>query len=102
MKIILTLALFASLIASASRIEPPGWTINFTPALTSFFIPSGKGKKASDAATEFLSLLGWNFLALSIAILQLSTLLGCPAPIPIVEKLLDITIALDLTNLQTL
>ena len=40
--------------------------------------------------------------ALSIAFLQMSTLLGCPSPIPIVEKLLDITIALDLTNLQTL
>ena len=41
-------------------------------------------------------------MAFCIAILQLSNLLGCPAPIPIVEKLLHRTIALDLTYLLTL
>jgi hypothetical protein len=37
-----------------------------------------------------------------MAILQLSSLLGCPAPMPIVEKLFVITIALDLTYFATL
>ena len=34
--------------------------------------------------------------------MQLSNLLDCPDPIPIVLLLLERTIALDLTNLQTL
>jgi len=39
---------------------------------------------------------------LSIAILQLSSLLGCPDPIPIVERLLASKIALDFTYRQIL
>ena len=35
-------------------------------------------------------------------ILQLSSLLGCPDPIPIVALLCEITIAFDFTNLHTL
>ncbi len=101
-KIILILALLAAAIDSLSLIDPPGWIITFTPAVINFFIPSGKGKKASEAAIEFLSFLGWNLFAFCVAILQLSSRLGCPAPIPIVEKLLEITIELDLTNLHIL
>ena len=37
-----------------------------------------------------------------MAILQLSSLLGCPEPIPKVVLSLAITIALDFTNLQIL
>ena len=99
-KIILTLALLAAEIDSSSLFEPPGWIINLTPALINFFTPSEKGKKASDAAIEFLSFFSWNFFAFSTAILQLSTLLGWPAPIPIVEKLFVIIIEFDLTNLH--
>ena len=65
-------------------------------------IPSAKGKKASEAATEFLILDDWNFFAFCVAILQLSKRLGCPAPIPIVEKLLHKIIAFDFTYLQIL
>ena len=64
--------------------------------------PSANGKNASEATTEFLIFFGENFFAFCIAILQLSSLLGCPAPIPIVEKLLHRTIAFDLTNLLIL
>ena len=53
-KNILILALLAALIISWSLIDPPGCTIVFTPALTRVSIPSTKGKKASDAAIEFL------------------------------------------------
>ena len=87
---------------SWSLIDPPGWIIILTPAFTKASTPSVNGKKASDAAIEFLIFRGWNFLAFWIAILQLSNLLGCPAPIPIVEKLLPRTTALDLTYLLTL
>ena len=66
------------------------------------FIPSANGKKASEAAIEFLIFECWNCLAFWTAILQLSNLLGCPAPIPIVAKLLHNTIAFDLTCLHTL
>ena len=61
------------------------------------------GKNASEAAiisSPFFSLK--NLFILFIAISQLSNLLGCPDPIPIVESLFAITIALDFTNLQTL
>ena len=58
MKIIFTFALSANFIVSVSLIDPPGWTITLTPALINSLTPSEKGKKASDAATEFLSLLG--------------------------------------------
>ena len=74
----------------------------FTPAFISRSNPSENGKKASDAAIALEIFLGWNFLAFWIAILQLSTLLGCPPPIPIVEKLLLKTIAFDFTYLQIL
>ena len=94
--------MLAVLITSWSLIEPPGWTITLTPALIKVLIPSGKGKKASDAAMESLILSALNCLAFSIAILQLSSLLGWPAPIPIVEKLLQRTIAFDLTYLLIL
>src|SRR6185437_2115836 len=36
---------------SASRTEPPGWTIAETPASSRSCGPSAKGKKASEAAT---------------------------------------------------
>ena len=95
-------ASFAALIALLSFTEPPGWIIAFTPLSINCSIPSGKGKKASEAATEFVSFSGKNSSALFVAILQLSNLLGWPAPIPIVDFLLAITIALDLINLQIL
>jgi len=85
-----------------SFIEPPGCITASTPTSISFSMPSGKGKKASEAATEFLIFLGRNFKALPDAILQLSNLLGWPEPIPIVDFLFTRTIELDLTNLQTL
>ena len=72
------------------------------PAWTNFSKPSKNGKKASEAATEFTKLSGWNLFIFSIAILQLSNLLGCPEPMPSVDLLLAITIELDLTCLQTL
>ena len=68
------------------------------PACTNFSIPSTNGKKASDAATILLSSDFWNCFIFSIAILQLSSLLDCPDPIPRVVWLFAITIALDLTN----
>ena len=96
------MALLTSFITSWSLIDPPGCTIIFTPELNNDLIPSTKGKKASEAAIEFLILLSWNFLAFWTAILQLSKRLGCPAPIPIVEKLFVITIAFDLTYFEIL
>ena len=69
-------ASFAALIIFLSLTEPPGWIIASMPALASSSIPSGKGKKASDAATEFLIFSGTNCNAFSDAILQLSILLG--------------------------
>ena len=93
-------ALFAALITFLSFIEPPGWIIASTPASASSSTPSGKGKKASDAATEFAIYSGANCNAFLDAILQLSNLLGCPSPIPIVDLFFAKTIALDFTNLQ--
>ena len=61
-------------------------------------MPSENGKKAADAATEFDNFSGTNSWALLEEILQLSNLLGCPAPIPIVDFPFTRTIALDLTN----
>ena len=101
-KIILAFALLTTFITSWSLIDPPGWTKILTPAAINDFTPSAKGKKASDAAIEFLILLVWNCLAFCTAILQLSRRLGCPAPIPIVEKLFVSTIALDLTYFEML
>ena len=72
------------------------------PTSASASIPSEKGKKASEAATEFVIFSGTNCNAFWDAILQLSNLLGCPAPIPIVDLPLAKTIALDFTNLQIL
>ena len=95
-------ALFAVSIIFLSFIEPPGWIIAFTPSSINWFIPSAKGKKASEAATEFSNFSGENSFALFDAILQLSNLLDCPAPIPIVDLLFTKTIALDLTYLQIL
>ena len=40
----------AAAITSSSRIDPPGWTTAATPASASTSSPSGKGKKASEAA----------------------------------------------------
>jgi len=65
-------------------------------------MPSTNGKKASEAATVFSKLFSLNLFIFSIAILQLSSRLGCPEPIPKVDLLLAITIAFDLTYLQTL
>ena len=48
------------------------------------------------------NLSGKNSDALLDAILQLSNLLGCPEPIPIVDFSLANTTALDLANLQIL
>ena len=101
-KIITIPALFAASIIFLSLIEPPGWIIALTPTLANSWIPSGNGKKASDAATEFIVFSGTNCKALSDAILQLSNLLVCPEPIPIVDLLFTKTIALDFTNLQML
>ena len=42
----------AAAITSASRIAPPGWITAVAPAAAIACNPSGKGKKASDAATE--------------------------------------------------
>ena len=95
-------ALFATSITFLSFIEPPGWIIASIPTSASSSIPSEKGKKASDAATEFVIFSGINCKAFWDAILQLSSLLGCPAPIPMVDLLFAKTIALDLTNLQIL
>ena len=48
-----------------------------------------KGKNASDAPIIMSSSLNfWNFFIFSIAILQLSNLLGWPDPIPMVELFL--------------
>ena len=102
MKAITIPASFAASIIFLSFIEPPGWIIASTPVSASCSIPSGKGKKASDAATEFLIFSGTNSNALLVAILQLSNLLGWPEPIPIVVLLFTKTIALDYTNLQIL
>ena len=57
--------------------------------------------KKKEKKTEFAILSGENCNAFLEAILQLSNLLGCPAPIPIVDLFFAKTIALDLTNLQT-
>ncbi len=92
----------AFLITSLSLMDPPGWIIAEIPAFAAISTLSEKGKKASDAATEFIIFSGTNCNALEEAILQLSNLLGCPDPIPIVDLLLAKTIALDLTNLQIL
>ena len=73
-----------------------------TPDSIKCLIPSGKGKKASEATTDPLILSGTNSRAFPTAILQLLNLLGCPDPIPIVEISFAKTIALDFTNLQTL
>ena len=55
-----TLASLAALITFLSLIEPPGWMIAFTPDSINSSIPSGKGKKASDAATELDNFSGTN------------------------------------------
>ena len=91
----------AKFITSLSLIDPEGWTTAETPAWTNFSIPSTNGKKASDAATISVSKF-LIFFILSIAIWQLSSLLGWPEPIPTVVLLSTKTIALDFTYLQTL
>ena len=63
-------------------------------------MPSAKGKKASEAAIELNNFFGWNFFAFWVAILQLSNLFCCPAPIPIVFWSFAITMAFDLTCLH--
>ena len=95
-------ALFAASIIFLSLIEPPGWMIALMPTFINSWIPSGKGKKASDAATEPIIFLGKNCNALLDAILQLSNLFGCPEPMPIVDLLFAKMMALDFTNLQIL
>ena len=91
------------MIISLSLIDPDGWITAETPELTKVSIPSTKGKKASDAAIILLPFSDfWNFFILLTAILQLSSLLGCPEPIPTVDVSLAKTIAFDLTYLQTL
>ena len=59
-------------------------------------ILSEKGKKASEAKIEFSVKYD---LAFSIAKLTLFIRLGCPDPIPIMDFLEVIIIALDFTNL---
>ena len=73
-----------------------------TPTSINSSTPSGKGKKPSEAATEFIIFFGTNCNALLDAILQLSNLLVCPEPIPIVDLLFTKMMALDLANLQIL
>ena len=92
----------AVLITFLSLIEPPGWIMAFTPWSASSWTPSEKGKKASDAATESNNFSETNSCALLAAILQLSNLLGCPDPNPIVDLPFTNTIALDFENLQIL
>ncbi len=102
-KIKIVLVWFANFIISLSLIEPEGCITADTPELTKVSKPSTNGKKASDAAIILLLFSKeWNCLILLIAILQLSNLLGCPDPIPIVVPLFAKTIALDLTYLHTL
>ena len=100
-KIKTVLVSFANFIISLSAIDPEGCITALTPDWISFSIPSTNGKKASEAATvsedEIL-----NFFILSIAIWQLSNLLGWPEPIPIVDLFDAKTIAFDFTYLQTL
>ena len=91
----------ANLIISLSLIDPEGCITAEIPDWTSFSIPSTKGKNASEAATISL-LKSWNLFILSIAIWQLSSLLGWPEPIPTVASWLAKTIAFDFTYLQIL
>ena len=77
--------------------------IALIPFWTNVSIPSTNGKNASDAPMIIsFSLIFWNLFIFSIAILQLSNLLGWPDPIPTVELFLVKTIALDFTFRHTL
>src|ERR1019366_4958372 len=68
------------LMSGMSHPEPPGWMMAVAPALAISSTPSGKGKKASEAATvPFRG--NWAFMAPS---LHASTRLICPAPTPTV------------------
>ena len=82
----------AAAITSRSLMDPPGWIIAVTPALTAEIKPSGKGKNAS-LATTLPIVNGWSKLAISAAAIALfvaifveSILLICPAPIPVVWR----------------
>ena len=74
-----------------SFIEPPGWITAVAPASATVSKPSGKGKKASEAADEPM-VRGWAqpaTLAASFALMAAmraeSTRDIWPAPIPAVE-----------------
>ena len=75
---------------------------SFYTSFYKYIYAISKREKSIEAAIEFLIFEGWNCLAFCTAILQLSNRLGCPAPIPIVEKLLHKTIAFDFTCLEIL
>ena len=100
-KNIFIFALSAALIISWSLIDPPGWIIVFTPVNKDIY-PISEREKGIWCCYKFLIFEDWNCFAFCTAILQLSKRLGCPAPMPIVEKLLHNTIAFDLTCLETL
>jgi hypothetical protein len=51
-KTIASPSLSAAAITSSSRTEPPGWITAVAPASATASSPSGKGKNASDAATQ--------------------------------------------------
>src|SRR4051812_45394493 len=82
---------------SASRTEPPGWTIAVTPASIASCGPSGNGKNASDAMTAPVR----SVRAFSIAIRTASTRLIWPAPTPSVAPSRASTIAFERTWAHT-
>jgi len=83
--------------ASASRIEPPGWITAVTPALAHTSSESGNGMNASLAQTAHFAFSP----AFSTAILALSTRLIWPAPTPTLTKSFASRIALLFTLLAT-
>ena len=84
----------------ASRFEPPGWISAVTPASSASCGPSANGKNPSEASEAPTS--EWPCsVAFSTAIRTASTRLICPAPMPIVCRSLAITIAFEVTCLQT-
>src|SRR6185503_9124927 len=83
---------------SASRTEPPGWTIAVTPASSRISGPSANGKKAYEAATAPRAPAGaCSRSAFSTAWRQASTRLTCPEPRPISWPSRTRTIAFETT-----
>ena len=85
---------------SASRLEPPGWTIDETSASSASCGPSGNGKNASEASDG--AARSWPFArAFSSAIARRRRGSSGRAPIPSVCRSFAITIAFETTCLQT-